>query len=191
VAQVTDNFNFLTSYQPFERPPDAETLYSLIPRGIRRFFLATDTTLKAINDVYTLHVTATLPDGFAYVPRSLNVSLAVDRATDFRAFVAIRLFNHIAGQELGTAEWAIADFEFWDPGSTTAARILQNPNLVNFAQPIWALHTGSPTARITMYNTNATAAAAGFVTTHWEFYEYDLTQAQRFWVNTPIPTIGR
>lgn len=192
-AIVTDNLDYLESYQPFERPPDFAAGFSLIPRGLRRFFLATAVTAKPVNDQINVFITATLPSNFAYILRRFSLSLSGDRAADWEADIGLRMLNHIPGQPLGTSEQV-----------TVIGRLITatgNPNrtaaevqdaISQFAGPFWTTATGgSATFRVDMTNLNATVALAAFVITHCEFLEYDLTQAQRYYINTPYPVMQR
>ncbi len=191
MALVTDNLTYLASYTPFERPPEAVTLNSFIPRGIRRFFLQTDTAAKPVNDEIIINMTATLPDQFAYVLRAFNVHLEADFANDFNGACLLRLFNHIPGQPLGNNEViaTILNRSVLPAGSAHATATVTQ--LSNFVGPFWSTKEGSVTFRAQLNNTQAQVLAAGFVTTHVEFLEYDLVQAQRYWIETPIPTIQR
>lgn len=193
MATVTDNLTYLSSYLPYERPPDAVSQYSWVPRGVRRFFLAVATTAKPINDDWIAHITATLPDNFAYIPRSLSVSFAVDTCSDVDDRFILRYLNHISGQPLGASESFQLINDLVAPVGTDPSRLTRavNQELAMVTSPVWSLHTGSPTVRVTLFNNADAAMAAGFVITHMEFYEYDLTQAQRFPVNAGMPTFSR
>ncbi len=194
IAVVTDALAYSTSYQAFERPPDTTTLYSLVPRGIRRFFLQTDSAAKPVNDTIDQLITATLPENFAYLMRSFNYQHTVDTASDWNTVLSLRMFNHIPGQEVGTSEVMHVQTSRMtsanaDPANAVHARGA-NP-LAMFAGPVWAVHGGSITFRVHANNNAAAVGAAGFVITHCEFLEYDLTQAQRYYINTPMPTLAR
>ncbi len=194
VAIVTDNLTYETSYQPFERPPDNQSLYSLIPRGVRRFFIQTDTQAKPVNDQIDMFVTATLPENFAYIFRSFTFQLEVDTASDWDGEVMLRLFNHIPGQPLGTAEHILILWSLLTGSGNVVPTQTVRGNQVDLSQftgPMWAVHGGSITVRVSGHNTAAAVQAAGFIFGHMEFLVYDLTQAQRYYVNTPIPTLAR
>lgn len=193
IAVVTDNLSYIPSYQAFERPPDNQTLYSLIPRGIRRFFLQDDVSLKPATDQIDLFITATLPENFAYIIKSFNFQINSDRAADWDAQIELRLSNHIPGQPLGMLEMLQQDLLLMVPGTGNPFRTTKegSSTLSCFTGPMWAVHGGSITFRVQACNVNSNAMAASFVTTHVEFLEYELVQAQRYYVNTPIPVIGR
>ncbi len=193
MAVVTDNLAYDSTYQPFETPPQASTLFSLVPRGVRRFFFASDISAKPINDQLDVFLTATLPVNFAYLMRSFNLRFTGDTASDLGNRCEMRLSNHIPGQEVGTVEVVQCPLNLFTPATAAPSRVaVVGAGVVSmFAGPIWAVHGGSITFRAAFTNVAATAALAAFCTTHCEFYEYDLTQAQRYYINTPIPTISR
>ncbi len=194
VAVVTDNLAFESSYQALERPPDAVSDYSPIPRGIRRFFISSAVSAKPVNDTIDLFVTATLPENFAYIITRLNVLLVVDTVLAWEGQITLRMSNHIPGQEVGTTETLCVGFSFQDLQSTGPFRALfENSGafLQPFTSPMWATHGGSVTFRMHMGNIAAAVGAAGTIIAHAEFLEYDLNQAQRYWINTPMPTLAR
>jgi len=141
-----------------------------------------------------LFITATLPENFAYLIRSFNWELTGDTVSDWDADIELRLFNHIPGQPVGTTEHVAVTQSLNIPATGNPFRIAPyntNIPLSMFAGPIWAVHGGSITFRAACSNVAATAAAAAFIITHVEFLEYDLTQAQRYFINTPIPVLAR
>lgn len=188
MAVVTDNLTFLSSYTPFERPPEAVTLYSLIPRGIRRFFFQDDISAKPVNDKQEVLLSATLPDAFAYSLARYDAVLTQDRAQDWNDANVLRLFNGIPGQPTGNAVEVLCNTQFVAVvGSVGNSNISHNVQLENFPAPFWSTIPGAPSFRARWINNNATVAAAGFLQCHADFYEYDLVQAQRYWVHTPQP----
>lgn len=194
-AVVTDNLAYDTSYQPFERPPDHQTLYSLIPRGLRRIFLATDVSAKPVNDQIDLFITATLPVNFAYIMTRFNLQLAGDTAGQWSTRVQLRMSNHINGQPVGTTEQVHVATNTFTPASANPTATVTAESAAeavkSFAGPVWAVPGGAILFRVAMTNINADVGAAAFVITHAEFLEYDLTQAQRYWINTPYPVMQR
>jgi len=192
MAIVTDNLNYSASYTPFERPPEAFTLSSLVPRGLRRFFLDSATSAKPQTDSHSIFVTATLPDAFAYILVRFNLNLSVDRALDYQDSLLTRLFNHIPGQPLGSFELINLPFQFFQRVGESSRYSRNQGELSSFVGPMWSTHQGAITFRVELSNNNvSTAAGVGFVGSHVEFLEYDLVQAQRYWINTPIPVLQR
>lgn len=193
VAVVTDNLAYESSYQAFETPPESSVLYSYIPRGIRRFFFSNDVQAKPVNDQINVFLTATLPVNFAYIMRSLNLRLSADTASDWENTVPLRMFNHIPGQQVGTAEWIASELSLYVPATANPTLYLNQHRLgiSSFASPMWSVHGGGITFRVELTNVAAAAGAVAFLTSHCEFYEFDLTQAQRYFVNTPTPVLPR
>jgi hypothetical protein len=190
VALVTDAKTYTGSFTPFERPPDAVSVNSFIPRGVRRFFIDEATDAKPINDTLNLTLTCTLPTNFAYILTKFNYRLSVDTVSDFDPSLTLGLFNHIPGQPIGSEEWTVATTLTTKKSAADPARIVTTVDLSRFSAPFWSAPTGVATCLVNAVNLAAPAAAAGSLATHLEFLEYDLTQAQRYWINTRIPTMG-
>lgn len=152
-----------------------------------------DVDAKPVNDQIDVFLTATLPENYAYVMRNFNLQLSADTASDWDNTVVLRMFNHIPGQEVGTAEMISTEMSLFVPaGATPTLTVNQHRlNLAAFTMPMWAVHGGSITFRVELTNIAAAVGAAAFVITHCEFYEYDLTQAQRYPLNTPFPVQAR
>ncbi len=191
-AVVTDNLNYTGTYQPFERAPSFDSTNTLVPRGVRRFWFADDISAKPINDQIDVFITATLPENFAYIITRFNYQLSSDVAGSWANTVVLRMFNHIPGQPLGTAEIVSCSTTTFTPSGTPVAQVRSFDNLMQgFTGPMWATHGGNITFRIQATNVAAPAGAAAFITSHVEFLEYDLTQAQRYYINTPWPVLAR
>ncbi len=146
-----------------------------------------------MNDTYDLFLTATLPTGFAYILRSLVCRVAVDTASDWEDRAELLLTRGIPGQ--GTSSQVMhVETTLFTPATGTARRALlaRDSDLSSFVGPLWSTVPGLAAAfRIGMSNVAAAVGAAGIVDCHLEFFEYDLNQAQRYWVNTPSPVIVR
>ncbi len=169
------------------------TLYSLIPRGIRRFFSTFTTTQeKPLNDTYDLFLTATLPVGFAYLLRSVVIKFAADTATDFEQVCEVLLTRGIPGQGV-TSQVVHLEVTRFTPATATqsVAVAARDSLLASFAGPFWSTQPLAAALRLHLANVDTPAMAAGIVDSHVEFLEYDLNQAQRYWINTPIPTLQR
>jgi len=168
---------------------------SPVPRGLRRFFFNNDVSAKPVNDQIDLFLTATLPVNFAYIINRFTLELSVDTVSDWDPLVVLRMFNHIPGQPLGVAEHVAVRANLFTPAGATPTRVVtaesQTSGLWGFTAPMWSVHGGSITFRVAMTNVAAAVGAAGFLTCHTEFLEYDLTQAQRYWINTPVPVLSR
>jgi len=191
MAIVTDNLSYESSYTPFERPPEAVTLNSLIPRGMRRFFFSNDISAKPVNDQIIFYLTATLPDAFAYVMTGFTMKLEAARANDWATTALLRMFNHIPGQPLGNQQTITVDMLYHNPSSLLPSRTASDVDLSQLVGPFWSTHAGSVSFRVEMSNIVATVDAAGFLFSHVDFLEYDLVQAQRYFMNSPISVLQR
>lgn len=164
---------------------------TLVPRGVRRFQFQDDTSAKPINDQQNIFLTASLPEGFAYIIQRFTWHYSIG-VTDWDDQIELRLLNHIPGGEIGSAEFMFLTTAVMAGAGVAAARALVAPfsDLRMFTSPMWAPEVGGFSFRVFATNTGAPATSAGFIISHVEFLEYDLTQAQRFPVNTPIPVLG-
>jgi len=169
------------------------TLYSLIPRGIRRFFSTfTTVSAKPFNDQLDLFLTATLPVGFAYLLRSIVMRVAQDDADDWEKTCEVLMTRAIPGQGV-TSQVIHLEATLFRVGSGTdrIAVLARDADLSSFAGPFWSTQPIAAALRLHMANVEAATADEGIVDAHVEFYEYDLNQAQRYWINTPIPVLKR
>ncbi len=163
-----------------------------MPRGIRRFFIASATAAKPVNDTYLLNATAVLPSNFAYILTGFNYSMEVDTAPDWESRILLSLGNHIPNQPVGSLELIHATVTDLPQSGSNPSKVMETVDLTNFTGPFWSTVPGAGvTFTVQTSNEAAAVAAAGFLTSHVEFLEYDLTQAQRFWINTPIPVLSR
>ncbi len=191
MAVIVDNQFYTGSYTPFERPPENTTLYSLIPRGVRRFFLQAAVPAKPLNDELRLLLNLTLPDSFAYVVRTFDAQIRGDTATDYNPEVILAMFNHIPGLAIGSEQYISIPLSP-QPSTVGVENATTGPsNLHDFVSPAWSTHAGTITFRAEFLNVAAAAAAVAFINSYVEFLEYDLVQAQRYWINTPIPVLNR
>ncbi len=162
---------------------------------MRRFFMNEDVTLKPATDQITVVMTATLPGNFAYILRSFNIELTADTATDWEPSCVLTLSSHITGQGgVGQSENMTCDMLVMraPAGAVASMTISRAPDLSNFAGPFWAAEGASNAVFVAnMRNLESAAGAAAFVIAHVEFLEYDLTQAQRYYINTPVPVLAR
>lgn len=188
MALVTDTIVFTTQWQPFERPPDAMTVRTAIPRGIRSFTLRKATAVKPLNDTYLGNFTAQLPPNFAYLMSDFGFTFQVNTASDLASVCTIRLADF-----LPIAEPAAASF------FPVTMKLLSIDGVTNGASS--ALVEGASLPRMVLFgaeqligvqasvriaNLAAAAMAAGTITSFMSFYEYDLEQARNFPVNSPV-----
>ncbi len=193
VAIVTDTIAYGSTYQALERPPDAFSNYSLVPRGIRRFFIDQAVTAKPVNDEYEQFLTATLPQNFAYLLRSVTWQVAIDTVSDWDNDILMRMFNSIPNQPGSTEAMGGLTTLVVPTANQVPTRTLRadSINLSMFTGPFWPTDGNAASFRITAVNVAAAVGAAGTVRSHVDFYEYDLNQAQRYYLNSPIPVMTR
>ncbi len=162
---------------------------------MRRFFFNNDVSAKPVNDQIDLFLTATLPAGFAYIINRFNLNLSSDVASDWNASLILRLGNHIPGQPSGVLEEVLVRANLFTPATATPTRVVtaesSSSGLYSFTGPFWSSSGSAIDFRVAMTNVAAAVGAAGFLISHVEFLEYDLTQAQKYFINTPIPVLGR
>jgi len=191
VALITDAKTYGATYTPFERPEDALSLYSLIPRGVRRFFLDESVDAKGAGDTLNVQGTAALPINFAYVLTKFNLRISGDTSNLFEEEVAIQLINHIPAQGVGSEEHAAGVMLDTNKSGSDDAIVLGTIDLSNFVAPFWSTPGSVANFIMAISNSSGVAMAAGTIQSHVEFLEYDLVQAQRYWINTRIPTMHR
>ncbi len=119
--------------------------------------------------------------------------VATDTLTDFEPTIELLVTRAIPGQGVTSQILHLAlNVITRGTGLPTGAALARDSDLSSFAGPLWSTQPISAAFRMQMSNVAAPAmAAAGVVDSHVEFYEYDLTQAQRYYVNTPTPVISR
>ncbi len=193
VAVVTQSVAYGSTYQAFERPPDYLALNSMIPRGVRRFFIDQALDAKPVNDEIELFMTATLPLNFAYLLRSVTFQISVDTAADWETTCLIRMFNAIPNQPSSTETQAVLMSDVTGSANGTPSNTIRSAqlDLSMFTGPFWPTDGNPATFRISAFNTAAAVGAAGTIRSHVDFFEYDLTQAQKYYLNTPIPVMRR
>lgn len=192
MAAVAQNVAPDRSYSPFEGMSEAQRLVTAVPRGLVRFDVETTLSAKPVNDSIDLQFTCSLPGGFAYIISSLNFEIEVDTATDWDANCQARVFN-------GLGNGAPTNFQFGvfnmanNPGS-----VAEDPRRVlNFQLGTLREWWPNPIVRspgasgasflINYHNSAAAVQAAGALSFHMAIYQYELNQALRFPLNSPVP----
>ncbi len=183
------------TYQPFERPPDPLALWTPIPRGLRGFIVELGALdLKPVGDTQTLVLTATLPPSFAYVFAEISLRISQDRAQSWFPAYTLNLQNWYQGR-LGVS----TSFAFpWNgidhgnqPLNTERSNGFTKGSMVPKA-PMWAPSgTSGILIRFNAQNADGTVATAGTLSAYINFWEFDLEQARKFPINSPIPTHQR
>ncbi len=191
MALVTQTITPTSTFTPFEGMSEAQRLTNAVPRGLVRFETRVATAVKPVNDDLLLEITGSLPPNFAYVVSTLSYVIQIDTAADFDNFARLRIFNGLPNAVPGNEQIALFNFSKLLSGVGTAERVLtygEGSLREWFPNPIWRTAGAagiSFTLRIT--NGNNAVMAAGTQFFNMSFYQYDLTQAVRFPLNSPIP----
>jgi len=193
MALVSTALTFVTDYVPYERPPQPDTLWSAIPRGLLSGIVNAGTLdAKPVNDDQTLTCTMTLPPNFGYVMADSQLTVNQNRAGDWRDFCTLRLNNFYRGAPANVDAFDINYVQgFIDIGLFSTARAMSviNP-WPSF--PILAVRVESPTIVVlSAHNAQDAVATAGTVDAFVSFWQFDLEQIRKFPINSPIPTHSR
>jgi len=192
VALVIQEIDMTPDYVPYERPPQPQTLWSAIPRGLQSFLVDTQVLdLKPVGDSFRLNLKATLPPNFGYVMADMNVSIAQDRAFDWDAFANLNLQNYYRAPvdiSVGLSSDWVQDFL---TNSATGTRALNLAQAWPTFPLIGAPGTSGALVVLSISNSNATAATAGTVNAYASFWQFDLEQIRKYPINSPQPVHSR
>lgn len=193
MAVVTQALTPRNNYSPFEGMSEAQRLVTAVPRGLVRFDSnSAGLTAKPVNDSYDLTITCQLPNGFAYVISAVSFDIAVDTASDFDNFCTISIFNGISNGQISNQQRGSFGM------SLNPQTVAADPRRVMHYQ-LGGLHDSWPgpivrtqaavahSMLLTYHNSAAAVQAAGAISFHASFYQYELNQAVRFPMNFPMP----
>lgn len=174
---------------PFQGPPEAQTQWTAIPRGLRNFALASAViSAKPLDDTHQIIIGGTLPARYAYVLVGVSWNIISDEGLNFDSGY-IEFTNYAPGVPAGLTnkwplEWMLTHSV---PAEDEMVIAMSRDGLPT--NPIWQ-PPPSTNAVFSLKTVNrvAAASAAGTTSCKVSFLEYTLTQAQRFGLNFPIPT---
>lgn len=164
-------------------PPSPVAIRSPIPRGLVIFAGNGAVAAKSAGDETNLSIALTMPTGFAYLPRNVNIRFGsadlveLFETLGFGLYTIARLpstdlFNMVSpGQVISGAALA---FKNWVPGAGAPKRLLE----------------GDDTLTFTFSDMDAGASSAGNLFWFVDLYVFDTDQVDKWEVNTPIPTIS-
>jgi len=192
---IVDTIPTLTiTRQPFETPPQYRSMWGAIPRGLLHFALDGATLdAKPINDDQHLRISGVLPPGFAYQFVQIGMQIEQDVASAWNARPVMRMVNWtpnaVAGVEL---VFVLEDsFEFGDASAVSPITILRGLGEAGSHplghQIIFRQDQVSISFSLLAVNETDPAGAAGTVDFLASFFEFDLTQATRYGVQSPLP----
>jgi len=192
MATVIQTQVMTPSFVPYERPPQPDTLWSAIPRGLQSFIVDTQQLdLKAINDTQILQLTGTLPPNFGYVMSDANASISQDQADDWQPSVSLNLQNFYRAPVNISVGLSSNWLQAFRQGLTTSTRHLEQIQPWPAFPIIGSTDTTGALIVITMINSQAAAAAVGTINAFIAFWQFDLEQIRKFPINSPIPTHSR
>jgi len=194
MAIVDTIFSATVVRQPLEHP--GNNLWSMIPRAWVHFVVDEGTLdAKPATDQQHLRISGALPAGFAYTFQQIWFSLEQDVAKNWNSRALMRCVNWIPNAGLTLH----IPFSMEDTDEMAdASALLPNTTLRGLA--------GEPgiMGRQVIFNPgfiasfsflaadeNTAAGAAGTVSFCASFLEYDLTQATRMGLQSPVPTASR
>ena len=186
------------SRQPFEKPPQEQTMWSPIPRGMVHFALdGAVLDAKPVNDDQHLRISGVLPSGFAYQFLQIGMTIEQDVAASWQSRPIMRIVNWTPDASAGLhLVFVLEDsFEFADASAVSAVTVLRGLGEAGSHptahQIIFQPGRGAISFSFLAVNETDPAGAAGTVDFLASFLEYDLNQAVRFGLQTPLPTLSR
>lgn len=201
MAVVATTIAMTSTYRPFERPPEALTLWTAIPRGLQSFVVdGTALDAKPAADQQTLTLTATLPPNFGYVLMDYSVSIAQDAAENWADEMNLNLQNFYIAPEtlsLGISQTWTDTFPTQGPalGALSIANVRNTRHLAGFPLPSFPMYApvgaSGILVRLSGHNDNADVATAGVVNAYIAFWQFDLEQIRKFPINSPSPIHSR
>ncbi len=181
--------------QPFERPPQIASMWSFVPRAFIHFTLDGATLdAKPINDDQHLRISGVLPAGFAYQLVQIGMTIEQDVAGSWTARCIMRIVNWTPNANHGAhMVFALQDAnEFADASAVSPVTVLGGLAGTQIGrQIIMSPQGGAISFSMLAVNEADPAGAAGTVDFIASFFEYDLTQATRYGLQTPMPTLER
>ena len=188
----------VVSRQPFEKPPQEQTIWSNIPRGFLHFALDGATLdAKPINDDQHLRISGVLPMGFAYQLVQIGMTIQQDVAASWQSRPIMRIVNWTSDTVAGVhLVFVLEDsFEFGDAAAVDPVTVLRGLGEAGSHplahQIMFQANRSNISFSLLAVNETDPAGAAGTIDFLISFLEFDLNQAVRFGLQTPAPVILR
>ncbi len=193
MALVIQDETGVPVYTPYERPPQPQTLWTAIPRGLQTFLWTAVLDLIAVGNKAILNLNAVLPPNFAYVMADANLALAqVSAGTEWAPTYNLNLQNYYrapVNQSVAlSSNWVQNMVDNTQDGDTKASSL---------AQPwpafpiIGSTGTSGIQIVISTFNNAQVARAVGTIDAYISFWQFDLEQIRKYPINSPIPTHAR
>ncbi len=194
MALVTQAVNATQLYVPYERPPQNQTLWSAIPRGLFSLVQsAVVLTTKPINDDFVLNISGTLPPNYGYVLESLHFSLAQNVAADWADTCLLNIQNFFRAEGgNGMNANIISATAVADRASTTRAITRTETSTPYPTAPMVAPEGSSGVLTVfSAYNDQNPASVVGTFNYWLSFWQFDLEQIRKYPINSPLPVQAR
>ncbi len=193
MAVVTTALTAAVSRTVFVKPPDALREWTPIPRALVNFSLQEGVIdAKPINDSQELIVTMTLDPQFAYRLIHFNASLIQDAANDWLNRAYLEVENAIRGMPDGQTQRHVVSLD--DTVRNVSAVEMWMGRLQHRVGPTYVIQSTPSGAAIgctfNAINQNAAAALAGTMDFLCTFLEFDIEQAERFYLHAPVMTLN-
>lgn len=194
MALVTQTELLTASYVPYERPPQPQTLWTAIPRGLTSFQFSGQLDAKGIGDSALLKIVGILPANFGFVMNDLHWNIDVDVAADWNAKTSLKLRTFYRG------ETAVGLTGYWGHGTTvvvknnTVRSLVASSNTEPWPSFPLVSDPGSPGIQwdFQAWNGDTVNAGAIGVLNFWiSFWQFDLEQIRKYPINSPLPTHAR
>ncbi len=194
MAVVTTALTAAPTRTVFSKPPDAVREWTPIPRALVNFSLQEGVIdAKPVNDSQELIVTMTLDPQFAFRLVELHISLIQDVANDWLNRCYLEVENAIRGMPDGQTQRHVLSLD--DTIRNVSAVEMWLARLSKPGFPHYVMQSTPSGAAIgcTFNATNQTAAAglAGTIDFLATFLEYDIEQAERFYLHSPSLVLDR
>ena len=182
--------------QPFETPPQVRTMWSLVPRALVHFAVdGAALDAKPINDDQHLRISAVLPAGFAYQFMQIGMSIEQDVAAAWTTRPILRMVNWTPNATHGAHMVLVLELadEFADASAVSPVKVMRGLAATHplGRQIIFSSGVAAISFSLLASNEADPAGAAGTVDFFASFLAYDLNQAVRFGIQSPIPVVQR
>lgn len=180
------------AFQPYERPPQAATLWSVIPRGLEILTASRALDAKAVNDAALLTIPWIMSPNYAWAIQDIGFTIVQDRGSDWADNTNLNFQNFMRLGEVGLN----ANYRFrWLTSSQdgqTRTLIRNNQSSPLPTMPMTTLDGSSGLAfNFTAWNNNATVSTAGVLDFFCTFWQFDLEQVRKYPINTTLPVSTR
>lgn len=189
MALVIQNEAAVSSFIPYERPPQPYTLWSAIPRGLQSFIVDTKQLDPiSVGDGALLNIQGILPPNFGYVMMDLNLTLAMEAAgTDWAPSMSLNLQNFYRAPGLSVALAGNWPQNMKSTSQDSSTRQLEQIQAWPTFPMIGTPGTTGIQVNVSSFNNAGTARTFGTINFYIAFWQFDLEQIRKFPINSPQP----